>query len=103
MTKAKNPKSYIAPHDVYTAGTYTPAGEVFVTDAEPGEAWVSKTPAEAHAIDASTDPIPGGPALEELDISALKAVAVTKKVNVSGMSTKKELIAAIKAADEPRL
>lgn len=99
MTKAKNPKSYIAPADVYTAGVYTKAGEVFVTDAPKGEGWIEKTPAEAHVIEAS-DPQPKDPPLESLSLEALKAVAVTKNVNVTGLN-KKQLIDAIKAANDP--
>jgi len=102
MTKKSDPKAYTAPHDVFTADQYTKAGEVFVTDAPKGEKWEEKTTAEVHAIDASTDKVPGDPPLESLSVDALKAVAVTKHVNPEGMN-KKELITAIKAASEPRL
>ncbi len=103
MTKAKNPTAYTAPHDVYVEGKYTPAGEVFVTDEPKGEKWESKTPGEAHTIQASTEQVPNDPPLESLDVSALKAVAVTKNVNVTGLNSKADLITAIKAANEPRL
>src|SRR6185369_5914305 len=103
MTKHKQPKAYTAPHDVYSSGVYTKAGDPFVTDAPKGKEWDEKTPAEAHIIAASTNPLPGDPPLEELGIEALKAVAVTKNVNVAGLTTKQKLIDAIKAADEPTL
>src|SRR6478736_5467505 len=96
--KHSQPKAYTAPHDVYTAGIYTRAGEVFVTDAPKGKEWDEKTPAEAHIIEASTESLPGDPPLEELGVEALKAVGVTKHVNVTGLN-KKQLIDAIKAAD----
>lgn len=103
MTKKhSNPKAFTAPHDVFTAGVYTKAGDVFVTDEPKGEHWDEKTPAEAHIIQASTEEIPGDAPLEGLGIEALKAVAVTKHINVTDMS-KKQLIDAIKAADEPAL
>jgi len=101
MTKHKQPKAYTAPHPVYTAGIFTPPGEVFVTDAPPGKEWDEKTPAEAAIIEASANPLPGDPSLDELGVEALKAVAVTKNVNVVGLTSKKQLIDAIKAADEP--
>jgi hypothetical protein len=99
---AKNPKAYISPHDVYTAGVYTKAGDVFVTDAPKGDDWEEKTPQEAKIIQASTEDLPSDPPLESLGVEALKAVAVTKNVNVTGMN-KKQLIDAIKAANEPAL
>lgn len=103
MTKKnEGPKAYTAPHDVYTAGVYTPAGKVFVTDADKGELWEEKTPEEAHTIQASTEQVPSDAPLESLGVEALKAVAVTKNVNVTGMN-KKQLIDAIKAANEPAL
>ena len=103
MTKAKQqPKAYTAPHDVYTAGIFTKAGEPFVTDAPKGEGWIEKTPDEAHAIESSLNQAPADPPLESLGIEALKAVAVTKNINVTGMD-KAKLITAIKAANDPNL
>lgn len=103
MTKAKNPKAYTAPHDVYVEKQYFKAGEPFVTDEPKGKDWEAKTPGEVHAIEASTEKVPNDPPLEDLDISALKAVAVTKNVNTTDLKTKADLITAIKAANEPRL
>lgn len=102
MSKNTDPKAYTAPHDVFTAGQYTRAGEVFVTDAPKGENWDEKTTAEKAAIEASTEKVPGDAPLENLDLAALRAVAVEKHVNADGLN-KKELITAIKAANEPRL
>jgi len=102
MTKAKQPKAYTAPHDVYTAGVYTKAGEPFVTDAPKGDEWDEKTPAEVHAIEGSLNQAPSDPPLESLSVEALKAVAVTKNINVTGMD-KAKLITAVKAANEPNL
>lgn len=103
MTKKhSNPTAYTAPHDVYTSGIYTKAGEVFVTDSPKGDGWEDKTPAEAKVIQASTNEIPTDPPIESLGVEALKAVAVTKNVDVTGLN-KKQLIDAIKAANEPAL
>jgi len=102
MSKHKQPRAYTAPHDVYTAGQYTRAGEVFVTDAPKGKDWEPRDPEEAHIIDAAQNEVPGDPPLESLDVAALRALAVTKHVNTDGMG-KKQLIDAIKAANEPRL
>lgn len=98
----KNPKAYTAPEPVYTAGIWTKPGDVFVTDAEPNENWTEVKPKDAQAIQASTERVPADVPLEGLDIVALRAVAVTKNVNPEGMA-KKDLIAAIKAANEPAL
>lgn len=99
--KATQPKAYTAPHDVHTAGIYTKAGDVFVTDAPKGEGWEEKTPAEAHIIEGAGE-VTKDPPLESLAVQALKAVAVTKNVNVTGLN-KGQLIDAIKAANEPTL
>lgn len=102
MTKEKNPKAYTAPHDVFVEGQYFKAGEVFVTDDPTGDNWEEHTPEEAHAIMASTDKIASDVPLEDMDLAALQGFAATKGVNSTGMS-KKQLITAIKAANEPRL
>lgn len=94
-------KSYKAPHPVYTGGVFYKPGEVFVTDEPKGEQWELVSKAEKAAFDASED-IPGDPPLESLGIEALRAVAVTKHVDPTGLS-KKDLISAIKAANEPKL
>lgn len=102
MTKASDPKSYTAGHDVFTAGKYHKAGEVFVTNDEPADTWTEVKPSEAHIDQAATDKVPGDAPIEGLDLSALRAVAVTKNINTKGMG-KQDLIDAIHAANEPRL
>lgn len=101
-TKQADPKAYTATVDVYTAGVYTKAGEVFVTDAEPLDTWTEKTPEEAQTIDASQNAVPADVPLEGLSDEALEAIAVTKNVNPTGMNSD-QLITAIKAANEPAL
>lgn len=98
---SKNPIAYTAPHAVYQGGKLYAPGEPFVTDDTPGEKWEKVGKAEKAAADgAHYDP--GDPPLESLGLEALKAVAITKKVNPDGLD-KKGLIAAIKAANEPKL
>lgn len=101
MTK-RNPKAYTAPEDVHTAGAYHKAGDVFVTDAEPNDNWTEVKPADAHAMQASTEKVPADVPLENQSLDALRALALTLKVDPTGMS-KRELVAAIKAANEPSL
>lgn len=99
---AKQPKSYTADHPVYVNGKYHLAGEVFVTDADKEDTWDHVDKGEKAAIEAS-DPIQhDDPNIEALGIAELRTLAVTKKVAFEGLS-KKELVTAIKAADEPRL
>lgn len=99
---AKSPKAYTAPEPVYTAGIWTKPGDVFVTDAEPNDNWTEVKPKDAHAIQASTEKVSPDVPLENQSLDALRALALTKNVNPDGMS-KKDLIAAIKAANEPAL
>lgn len=95
-------KSYKAPFPVTTVeGEYVKAGDVIVTAGPKGEGWETISQAEKAGIEAAQN-IPGDPPLESLSLEALRAVAVTENVNPTGLS-KKELIAAIKAANEPRL
>lgn len=99
---AKNPKAYISPEDVQTARAYHKAGDVFVTDVDPNDNWTEVKPSEAAAIQASTEKVPMDVPLENQPLDALRALALTKNVDPSGLS-KKDLITAIKAADEPAL
>ena len=98
----KNPKAYTSTEDVQTANAYHKAGDVFVTDAEPNDNWTEVKVKDAHAIQASTEKVPADVPLENQSLEALRAMALTKKVDPAGMS-KKELIVAIKAANEPAL
>jgi hypothetical protein len=100
---AKQPKSYTAPHPVFTDGQYFKAGEVFVTADTKGEQWEEVTTAEKRAIESSQGILEAGDApIDNLSIAALQALAVEKRVNPEGLS-KKQLVSAIRAADEPRL
>lgn len=100
MTKTKNPKAYTAAFPVYLDNVYTKPGDVFVTAADKEDGWEEHTPAEAHIIDAATRQFPADPPLEDLDQTALKAMAVTKNINTIDMN-KKQLIDAIKAWNDP--
>ncbi len=102
MSKADNPKTYKAPHDVFVDGQYVKAGVPFTTTAEKGEKWEDISKAEKAAAEAAQPGAPMDPPLENLDLPALRAVAFDKNVNSEGLG-KKDLIAAIKAANEPRL
>lgn len=96
-----NPKAYTAPHAVYVEGKLYKPGEVFVTDDTPGKDWERVTTAEKAAIEAS-EPLAGDPPLESLSKAALEAIAIERRVDPTGLN-KQQLLAAIKAADEPRL
>lgn len=102
MTKQKNPKAYTAPHDVYVGHRYHKAGEPFVTDADKEDTWTEVTPEEAHIDAASIDKVPNDVPIEGMSVAALQALAATKNVNTTGMN-KRQLIDAIKAANEPAL
>lgn len=98
---SKKPKTYTSTMPAYVDGKYYQPGEPFVTDAPKGKDWSEISKVEKAAADAAQDD-PGDPPLEKLSLEALKAVAVTKKVNPEGLN-KGELITAIKAANEPKL
>lgn len=94
-------KSYTSTMPTTAGGSYAKPGEVFVTDAPVSKEWTEVNRAEKAAIEAA-DKVPGDAPIESLDLSSLKALAVTKHVNTEGLD-KKALIAAIKAANEPSL
>ncbi len=98
---AKQPKTYTAPHPVYVDRQYHKANHPFTTAADKGEDWEELNKVEKAVADAQED-IPGDAPLDDLEINGLRAVAVEKHVNSKGLS-KKELITAITAANEPRL
>lgn len=93
--------TYTSTQPAYIDGKYFKPGEPFVTDAPKLPEWTAISKAEKAATDAAQD-LPGDPPLESLSLDALKAVAVTKHVNPEGLN-KKDLISAIKAANEPKL
>lgn len=99
--------TYVSPEPVYDKyGVYHNPGTPFTTDAKPNDNWEKVTGGEKAALEASSKVIDVQPALEDLDLSALRALAATKNVavTVDGKDlSKKDLITAIKAADEPAL
>lgn len=97
-----NPKTYTSDVAVFVDGNLVKAGVPFTTSAPKGKSWESVNKSEQAAIEASQPGAPSDISLETLDLSALRALAATKKVDSDGLS-KKALITAIKAADEPRL
>jgi len=100
---AKNPVTYVKHSGpVYTGNKMYLAGEPFTTDAEKGEGWERISPVEKAAADASNPLTHDDPNYDAMSLPGLQAVAATKKVAFDGLS-KKDLITAIKAADEPRL
>lgn len=100
--KSEQPKSYKAPHVVYQGGQLVPAGEPFVTADPKGEGWEEISDAEKKAQEAANPTLQQDVPLEKLPLAVLQAVAVMKKIDAAKMS-KDEVIAAIKAADEPAL
>lgn len=99
---AKNPITYVKKSGpVYVDSVFYKAGEPFTTSQPEGEGWERVSPVEVAAAEAQ-NPVPADVPLETLDLSALRAFAATKHVNSDGLN-KKDLIAAIKAANEPAL
>ena len=96
------PKSYTAPHAVYTGGKLYRAGEVFVTDAPRGDEWKSVSETDKAAFDAASPLSHPDATFDDLTLSELRAVAATKNIPTAGVS-KKALLAALKAVDEPAL
>lgn len=103
---AVQPHTYKSGQPVYVDGIYHDAGKPFTTSAKAGEGWKKVTPIEKAAADAADKTLDVQPSLDELDLSALKALAATKMVEttVDGKPlSKKDLITAIKAVNEPTL
>jgi hypothetical protein len=103
---AKQPTTYKSPEPVYVDGIYHNANTPFTTAAEPNDNWEKLSGGEKAAMEASDKTLDVQPPLEELGIEALRALAATKNVpaTVDGKPlSKKDLITAIKAADEPAL
>jgi len=99
--------TYTSPEPVYDKyGVYHDANKPFTTDAEPNDNWEKVDAGEKAAMEASDKTLNVQSSLEDLDLDALKALAATKNVPVvvGGKAlSKKDLITAIKAADEPTL
>jgi hypothetical protein len=100
---SKNPVTYVKNDGpAYIGGVLYKAGEPFVTADTPPDGAEKISVAEKAAIDAADPLTHDDVAMETLSVSELRAVAATKKVDFEGLN-KKELLAAIKAADEPAL
>lgn len=103
---SKNPVTYTSPEPVYVDGIYKNAGDPFTTTADPNDNWEKAKPVEKAAAQAADKTLDVQPSLEDFDIEALRALAATKQVMVKvdgKFLSKRDLIAAIKAADEPTL
>ncbi len=101
---AKQPKTYTSPIPVYVDNVLYPAGDPFTTNAPKGSTWKEvKSAAERRALESSGDFGGGDVPLESMTPDALKALAATKNVNTADLKSKKDLITAIKAANEPSL
>jgi hypothetical protein len=102
--KPSGPTAYTSPEAVYTAGQYHNPGDVFVTDADPNDNWTPVDDKQRAAIDAATQEVPADATLDNLDLSALLALAATKNVPTVGIEKDKAaLLTAIRAAQEPAL
>ncbi len=99
----KQPKTYIAPHPVYTGGVYYHAGEPFTTNDTKGAEWEPADPKERAAARAADKVVREDVNLDDLDVPALQALAASKGVNFGDAKSKADLITIIKAAAEPTL
>ena len=93
-----NPVTYTAPHDVYTGGVYYPAGKPFTTSEPKGAEWEEADPT-ARAAAIAADPLEHSDVdLEKLDLSALKALAASKGVDLGDAKSADDIKALIRAA-----
>ena len=97
---AKQPKTYTAPHAVYTGGKLYNPGERFTTYDRPGKQWDDLSSGRKAMADPAKPGVRPDADHEGMTLAALQTVAVSKRVNPKGLS-KAEVIAAIKAANEP--
>lgn len=96
-------KTYISTQPFYDGATFFKAGEPFATDLPKKDEWTSVKPAEAAAIEASTNPVPDDADLEALPLASLKAVAFIRHVPRIASLDADGLKAAIRASYEPKL
>jgi hypothetical protein len=99
---SKNPVTYTSPETVYQGGKLIPPGEPFSTVDEPNDNWEKVSKVEVAAAVASDKTVHPDVNFDAMGVAELRAVAADKKVPFDGLS-KKDLITAIKAADEPAL
>lgn len=103
---SKKPTTYTAPHRVYVDSKMYEPGEPFTTTQNKGKEWTHVDPKEAAAAEAAAKGPHADADLDEMQLPALQALAATKNVQITAGGkrlNKDELIAAIKAADEPAL
>ena len=99
----KQPKTYTAPHAVYTGGEYYPAGTPFTTAEAKGAAW-QESDATARAAAVAADPLAHGDVdLTKLDAAGLKAYAASKGIDIGAARKAEDVLAVIRAADEVKL
>lgn len=72
-----DPVAYTAPHPVYTGGVFYEPGKPFVTAEPKGDAWEHVDPTTKAAIEAADPQKHDDPNLEDLDMSALRALAAS--------------------------
>ena len=94
------PKAYRATEAVYVDGVIYKAGETFVTDKPKGKAWEDLNPVEKAAAEAGKD-IKDDVDYSKLSASELKAVAAAKGINLGAATSKEDIIAVIKAENDP--
>jgi hypothetical protein len=100
--KTGKPTAYTSTEGVYVDGTLFKAGEPFVTDKPKGSTWDEVDPKERAAAAAASE-TKGDVNLDAMDVSALKAFAASKGIDIGTAKSKAELITVIRAADEPTL
>lgn len=97
----KQPKTYTAPHEVYTGGVLYKPGQPFVTNEPKGAEWEAIGATEKAAAIASDPTRHDDVNLEAMDVSALKGYAASLGVDVGEAKSKADIITVIKAADDP--
>jgi hypothetical protein len=100
---AKNPKTYVAPHDVYQGGILHKAGEPFTTADPKGKDWEPADPV-AKAANIAADPLAHDDVnLDALGVTELRAHAASIGINLGEAKSKDDIITVIKAANQPAL
>jgi len=102
-TKGGEMKHYVSTSDTYINGKIVPANNPFVTDRAKGADWEEVTPEDAAAIEASTNLIPSDESFDAASKEAVEAFCLIKGVDLRGLKTKEDYIAAAKAVNEPTL
>lgn len=99
--KPREPRTYKAPHDVYTGGVLYRPGQPFTTSEPKGKLW-ERIGAREKAATEAADPHPGGdPNYDTLDVDGLLAVCAAKSIDPGPVKDKEGLIAILKAEHAP--